>query len=117
MTTITRQTSDKGQFGRESATSQVGLLWDSNKSNTSRITMPASDYPKPPKKKCIAITAAVVLAIAIPIACLIDSYHKIHEGYVGIYFRHGALQNSVSEPGVHLMRPFVENYREVKIRP
>jgi len=79
--------------------------------------MPASDYPKPPKKKCIAITAAVVLAIAIPIACLIDSYHKIHEGYVGIYFRHGALQNRVSEPGVHLMRPFVENYREVKIRP
>jgi hypothetical protein len=36
---------------------------------------------------------------------------------VGIYFRHGAIQDRVSEPGVHLMRPFIDDYKEVKIRP
>ena len=36
----------------------------------------------------LLLLAAVVLTIA----CLIDAYHKINEGYVGIYYKHGALQ-------------------------
>merc|ERR1712038_959757 len=55
--------------------------------------------------------------LGIVIACLADSYHKIHEGNVGIYFKHGALQERVTEPGVHFMMPFVEDYREVRVRP
>merc|ERR1712038_1033664 len=55
--------------------------------------------------------------LGIVIACLADSYHKIHEGNVGIYFKHGALQERVTEPGIHFMMPFVEDYREVRVRP
>ena len=51
------------------------------------------------------------------VACIADSYHKINEGYVGIYFKHGALQDRVTDPGVHFMMPFIEDYKEVKIRP
>ena len=34
----------------------------------------------------------MVLVLAICIACIADSYHKINEGNVGIYYRHGALK-------------------------
>ena len=58
-----------------------------------------------------------MVSLAIVIACLVDSYHKIDEGNVGIYFRHGALQGRVTEPGVHFMMPFIEDFREVRVRP
>lgn len=67
--------------------------------------------------RCKLVTSLVVVGIAITIACIVDSYHKIHEGNVGIYFRHGALQERVTEPGVHFMLPFFEDYREVRVRP
>ena len=73
--------------------------------------------PTAGKKRCMVVGVVIVLVLLIPIACIADSYHKINEGYVGIYFRHGAIQDRVSEPGVHLMRPFIDDYKEVKIRP
>jgi len=84
-----------------------------------RIAMPHSE-PKAAWSRHygkIIITASVVVGLAILIACISDSYHKINEGYVGIYFRHGALRDRLSEPGVHFMMPFVDDYNEVKIRP
>ena len=66
---------------------------------------------------CKIVSAVFVVLLGIVIACLADSYHKIHEGNVGIYFKHGALQERVTEPGVHFMMPFVEDYREVRVRP
>merc|ERR1719402_356587 len=55
--------------------------------------------------------------LAIIIACVIDSYHKINEGNVGIYFKYGALKDDITYPGVHFLQPFVVDYVEVKIRP
>merc|ERR1711953_1502169 len=66
---------------------------------------------------CKIVSAVFVVLLGIVIACLADSYHKIHEGNVGIYFKHRALQERVTEPGVHFMMPFVEDYREVRVRP
>jgi len=66
---------------------------------------------------CTIITGSVVLAFAITIACIADAYHKVNEGNVGIYYRHGALKNRITEPGVHFMMPFVETFVEVQIRP
>ena len=59
----------------------------------------------------------LTVSVAIVIACLACSYHKIEEGHVGIYFRYGALQTRVTEPGVHFMMPFSEGFREVRVRP
>ena len=42
--------------------------------------------------KCKLATAVAVVLVAVLIACIADSYHKIHEGNVGIYYKHGALQ-------------------------
>merc|ERR1712156_129669 len=66
---------------------------------------------------CKVVVSLVVVSVGIVIACLVDSYHKIHEGNVGIYFRHGALQERVTEPGVHFMMPFIEDFIEVRVRP
>jgi regulator of protease activity HflC (stomatin/prohibitin superfamily) len=66
---------------------------------------------------CKVASTSVIVIIGITIACIADSYHKINEGYVGIYFKHGALQDRVTDPGVHFMMPFIEDYKEVKIRP
>ena len=56
------------------------------------------------------------MMVGIVIACLADSYHKINEGNVGIYYRHGALLDRVTDPGVHFLKPFIESYIEIMIR-
>jgi len=66
---------------------------------------------------CKLVSASMTVCIVTVIACLANSYHKINEGHVGVYFKYGALQDRVNDPGVHFLLPFVEDYREVKIRP
>ena len=60
--------------------------------------------------------AGVVVMVGVVIACIADSYHKINEGNVGIYYRHGALLDRVTDPGVHFLKPFIESYIEIMIR-
>ena len=68
-------------------------------------------------KTCKLTILSVTLTLITALACFIDSYHKINEGYVGIYFKYGAITNEITEPGVHFMAPFLVDYEEVKIRP
>jgi len=65
---------------------------------------------------CIASTALIVVLLSILIACLASSRHTISEGNVGIYFQYGALQDRVTEPGVHWKMPFTEDFKEVRVR-
>jgi len=88
--------------------------------NARRENMPDIEAMCSPTRgnvKCKIISAVLVVCLAIVIACIADSYHKINEGNVGIYYRHGALKDRVTAPGVHFMLPFVEDYKEVQIRP
>merc|ERR1711988_525090 len=62
---------------------------------------------------CKLVSSLLVVSLAIVIACLVGSYHKIEEGNVGIYFRHGALQGKVTEPGVQWMMPFIEEFKAI----
>jgi len=39
--------------------------------------------------------------------------HQIPEGYVGVYFRGGALLGGTTEPGWHTKVPFVTTYDTV----
>ena len=38
-----------------------------------------------------------------PFKMLLNCHHQIHEGNVGIYYRHGALKDRVTDPGVTLI--------------
>jgi len=66
-----------------------------------------------------AVCCAIVLLIGviIAIAAIVDGYHEIEEGHVGVYFKFGALKDGVTEPGVHIMQPFVSSYKSILIRP
>jgi regulator of protease activity HflC (stomatin/prohibitin superfamily) len=41
--------------------------------------------------------------------------HKVSEGYIGLYWRGGALIEGYTEPGFHLMVPFVTTMAEVQV--
>jgi len=58
--------------------------------------------------------AAIPLAIAVAGVMLNFALHKIEEGHVGVYYRGGALLRSTSEPGYHVMLPFITSYRSVQ---
>lgn len=57
----------------------------------------------------------VVALSAIGLGMLINSaFHKIEEGHVGVYYRGGALLNSMSQPGFHLMIPLLTSFRSIQ---
>lgn len=87
---------------------------------TTRTIMPDIESGCNPRNPCCLVRIACgffVVILSIIIACIADSYHKINEGNVGIYFKYGALMDRVTLPGVHFMQPFVSDYEEIKIRP
>ncbi|GLV35040.1 hypothetical protein CBL_09521 [Carabus blaptoides fortunei] len=43
------------------------------------------------------------------------SLHRIDEGHVGVYYRGGALLPVTSQPGFHMMVPFLTTYRTVQV--
>jgi len=93
---------------------------NSNNTVTTRAIMPDLESGCNPRSPCFLVKVACgffVVILGIVIACIADSYHKINEGNVGIYFKYGALMDRVTLPGVHFMQPFVSDYEEIKIRP
>jgi len=65
----------------------------------------------------IACSIVTLAAVILTIAAIIDGYHEIEEGHVGVYFKFGALQDGISEPGVHFYAAFVSTTKSVLIRP
>jgi len=52
---------------------------------------------------------AVVMGMAVQY-----SLHKVEEGHVGVYFRGGAMLQSMASPGFHMMVPFLTTVRNVQ---
>ena len=68
-----------------------------------------------PKLKIASGAIAVLLVSAVAVA--LSSIHKIEEGNVGVYYRNGALMQTISFPGIHYMTPFIVEVVEIQIRP
>lgn len=43
------------------------------------------------------------------------SIHRIEEGHIGVYYRAGALLSVVSNPGIHLMLPFITHSKSIQV--
>lgn len=43
------------------------------------------------------------------------SIHRVEEGHVAVYYRGGALLSSTSQPGFHMMIPFITSFRAVQV--
>jgi len=66
---------------------------------------------------CIICSVVALGVTIISIVAIVDGYHEIEEGYVGVYYKFGALQEGVTEPGVHYMQPFVSTTKSILVRP
>jgi len=56
------------------------------------------------------VVAAAVVCLLIPLGI-----HKVDEGYIGVYWRGGALLNSYSEPGFQLKLPLITTFEQVQV--
>lgn len=63
-----------------------------------------------PNSGVAALTCAFVLFLVVNF-----SLHKIDEGHVGVYYRGGALLKQTSNPGFHMMVPFITTYRSIQV--
>jgi regulator of protease activity HflC (stomatin/prohibitin superfamily) len=65
----------------------------------------------------IGLLVVTLVSVVVGIAAIVDGYHEIEEGYVGVYYKFGALQEGITGPGVHLKQAFVTTVKKVLIRP
>lgn len=55
--------------------------------------------------------------VALVTMVVMSAVHKIEEGSVGIYFKYGALLDTITHPGIHYMTPFIVDVEQIQIRP
>ena len=55
-------------------------------------------------------------ALAMPVLLIMfNGFHIVEEGHVGIYFRGGALLNSITEPGFNFKLPIITSVENVQV--
>ena len=59
--------------------------------------------------------AAITIAVGVFSFLVNFSLHKLEEGHVGVYYRGGALLSNTSQPGFHMMIPFITTFRSVQV--
>lgn len=57
-----------------------------------------------------------VIGVCVLVICVLlqHALHQVDEGHVGVYFRGGAMLQSMSGPGFHMMIPFLTSVRNVQ---
>jgi regulator of protease activity HflC (stomatin/prohibitin superfamily) len=55
------------------------------------------------------------MAVVFPLLITINGFHSVPEGHVGIYFRGGALLDTISEPGYHVKLPLFTSVENVQV--
>jgi len=59
--------------------------------------------------------APIAIAVLLSAITFHFSLHKVDEGNVCVYYRGGALLKQISDPGYHMMVPFITSYRVVQV--
>ena len=59
---------------------------------------------------------AFIFAVFLPFVLIaFNGFHIVQEGHVGIYFRGGALLDTITEPGYHFKMPIVTSFENVQV--
>jgi len=66
---------------------------------------------------CKVCSGVIVVILVGVFAVIVSSVHKIEEGNVGVYYKYGAIMDTITRPGIHYMTPFVVDVYEIQIRP
>jgi regulator of protease activity HflC (stomatin/prohibitin superfamily) len=54
------------------------------------------------------------LVVSIPLM-LYSSFHHVEEGHVGVYWRGGALQKKITEPGFNFKFPYIDRFANIQV--
>lgn len=54
------------------------------------------------------IIKVVLVGVLVYVCLMLSGFHKVREGYVGIYKDFGVLQRKLTEPGIHFRIPFFQ---------
>lgn len=57
----------------------------------------------------------LIIFISVMTIILPFSLHRVEEGYLGVYYRAGALLPGTSKPGIHMMFPILTNYKPIQV--
>ncbi|XP_019247355.1 PREDICTED: erlin-2-B isoform X3 [Nicotiana attenuata] len=66
----------------------------------------------------VSFIAIFVLIVAPSMSTLNNSLsilHQVPEGHVGVYWRGGALLNTITDPGFHLKLPFITQFEPIQV--
>ncbi len=58
---------------------------------------------------------AAFIGLGVLMLIITGGIHKIEEGHIGLYWRGGALMKDSTEPGYHLMLPFITSFANIQI--
>lgn len=56
----------------------------------------------------MSLVQLILGAVVIYVGLMLSGFHKVKEGYVGVYKTFGVLQKTLSEPGIHFRIPFMQ---------
>jgi regulator of protease activity HflC (stomatin/prohibitin superfamily) len=63
----------------------------------------------------ITISSAVLIPSSSPLQNSLSILHQVPEGHVGVYWRGGALLQTMSNPGFHLKMPLITHFEPVQV--
>lgn len=58
----------------------------------------------------MGIISVILGIVAVYGLLMISGFHKVREGYVGMYKRFGVLQPQLTEPGIHFRIPYYQEF-------
>lgn len=114
------------QVGERDADNEPTRSYTRAHSNSFKMRPPheaqGRDPPSPPMAApaaaYLAVVAIVAVGIMIPLVVAtsnLNVLHQVPEGHVGVYWRGGALLKTISEPGFHLMLPYITRFEPIQV--
>ncbi|KAL8518529.1 hypothetical protein ACS0TY_009772 [Phlomoides rotata] len=63
----------------------------------------------------LAIAAMIIVPSSTTLRQSLSVLHQVPEGHVGVYWRGGALLNTITDPGFHLKMPMLTNFEPIQV--
>jgi len=93
------------------------VVSEEKEKESSSLPLPAFIMAENTKCKIGCACGVLVVSTIVIVSLIVSSLHTIDEGYIGVYYKYGALKEATSEPGIHTMQPLVSTVKQILIRP
>ncbi|CAN1838809.1 erlin2-b, partial [Linum perenne] len=122
-TSVTSSKTCKQKFKTQFCCSKSAM--DSQRVGGGGVAPPQHRPPPPPPPgagnplSTILLSIGILAMVVVPLSSNVNSsfaiLHQVPEGHVGVYWRGGALLNTITEPGFHFKLPLITQYEPVQV--